>query len=170
MIACVDVDYGDIQAVAACLLFRNWPDEHPSLELRERVEQTAAYEPGRFYRRELPALLSILHKLPANPEAIIVDGYVWLGQVTQPGLGAYLFDALDRTTAVIGVAKTRFKEGPAVRAICRGTSIRPLYVTAIGMDLNQAADRILEMHGDFRIPTLLRNVDRLCRRLYFPQT
>jgi hypothetical protein len=31
------------------------------------------------------------------------------------------------------------------------------------MDLNEAAARIVELHGEFRVPTLLRRVDRLCR-------
>jgi deoxyribonuclease V len=133
------------------------------LELTGRLEEPAAYEPGRFYRRELPALLSVLRKLPDRPDIIMIDGYVWLGQESCPGLGAYLYQALGGTSAVIGVAKTLFKEGPAVRGIRRGTSVRPLYVTATGMDLNEATERVVQMHGEFRIPTLLKKVDRLCR-------
>jgi len=163
MIACTDVYYRATQAVAACLLFRNWPDDCSYLELTDRVETPAAYEPGRFYRRELPALLSVVEKLPERPDIIMIDGYVWLGQESYPGLGAYLYQALSGTIAVVGVAKTLFKEGPAVRGVRRGTSVRPLYVTAAGMDLNEAAERVVQMHGKFRIPTLLKKVDRLCR-------
>jgi deoxyribonuclease V len=133
------------------------------LELTDRVEKPAAYEPGRFYRRELPALLSVVEKLLDRPDIIMIDGYVWLGQESDPGLGAYLYQALGGSSAVIGVAKTLFKEGPAVRGIRRGASVRPLYVTAAGMDLNEAAERVVQMHGKFRIPTLLKKVDRLCR-------
>jgi deoxyribonuclease V len=163
MIACTDVYYRATHAVAACLLFRDWRDDRPCLELTGRVEEPAAYEPGRFYRRELPALLSVVGRLPDRPHIIIIDGYVWLGQESYPGLGAYLYQALGGTSAVIGVAKTLFKEGPAVRGITRGTSVRPLYVTAAGLDLNEAAERVVQMHGEFRIPTLLKKVDRLCR-------
>ncbi len=163
MIACTDVYYAATHAIAACLLFRDWRDDCSYLELTNRVEKPAAYEPGRFYRRELPALLSVVERLPDRPDVIMIDGYVWLGPESSPGLGAYLYRALDGNSAVIGVAKTLFKKGPAVRAITRGTSVRPLYVTATGMDLNEAAERVVPMHGRFRIPTLLKKVDRLCR-------
>ncbi len=163
MITCTDVYYRATDAIAACLLFRDWPDDCSYLELTECIEKPAAYEPGRFYRRELPALLSVLGRLPKQPEIIFVDGYVWLGEQSHPGLGAYLYEALGGTSAVIGVAKTLFKEGPAVRGVRRGTSVRPLYVTAAGIDLNEAAEHVVQMHGKFRIPTLLKKVDRLCR-------
>jgi deoxyribonuclease V len=165
MVACTDVHYGQSQAIAACLLFHDWPDDYPSLEVTERVQQPAPYEPGRFYRRELPGLLSVIGRLGERPEVIVIDGYVWLGDELHPGLGSYVYEALGKTAAVIGVAKTLFQEGPAVRAVKRGTSSRPLYVTAAGIDLNEAAQRVVEMHGEFRIPTLLKKVDRLCRGL-----
>jgi deoxyribonuclease V len=163
MIACTDVYYRATEAVAACLFFRDWPDDCSYFELTNCLEKPADYEPGRFYRRELPVLLSVVEKLPERPDIIMIDGYVWLGQESWPGLGAHLYRALFGTSAVIGVAKTRFKEGPAVRGVRRGTSVRPLYVTAAGMDLNEAAERVGQMHGKFRIPTLLKKVDRLCR-------
>jgi len=164
MIVCTDVHYGETQGVAACLLFRHWSDDSPCLEVTEPIEQPVPYEPGRFYRRELPGLLSVIGRLVERPRVIIIDGYVWLGDEFHPGLGAYLYEALGRTAAVMGVAKTLFQEGSAVRAIKRGKSSRPLYVTAAGMDLNEAAQDVVELHGEFRIPTLLKKVDRLCRR------
>jgi deoxyribonuclease V len=163
MIACTDVHYTNTQAVAACILFHDWSDTYPDLAITERVEDTAPYEPGRFYRRELPALLSVISKLPVRPEVILIDAYVWLGDWDHPGLGAHLYKALDETGAVIGVAKNRFRPGPALQSVRRGTSARPLYVSAAGMDLNEAAARIIELHGEFRVPTLLKRVDRLCR-------
>lgn len=165
MLACTDVYYGQSQAIAACVLFRDWRDDHASLELTERVQNPAPYEPGRFYRRELPGLLSVIERAPQRPGVIVIDGYVWLGDEFHPGLGAYLYDALGRTAAVIGVAKTLFQKGPEVRAIKRGASLRPLYVTAAGIDLSDAAERVVDLHGEFRIPTLLKKVDRLCRGL-----
>jgi deoxyribonuclease V len=165
VIACTDVHYGKTQAIAACLLFRDWPDDQPCLEVREQIQHPAPYEPGRFYRRELPGLLSVIGRLVERPAVIVIDGYVWLGDEFHPGLGAYLYEALGKSAAVIGVAKTLFQQGPAVRAIKRGKSLKPLYVTAAGLDLNEAANSVVELHGEFRIPTLLKKVDRLCRGL-----
>jgi deoxyribonuclease V len=127
------------------------------------VEDPAPYEPGRFYRRELPALLAVLSKFTLPPEVVIIDGYVWLGDWDHPGLGAHLHKALGGSVAVIGVAKKLFLRGPAVQTIRRGNSARPLYVSTAGMDLNEAAARIVGLHGEFRLPTLLKRVDRLCR-------
>jgi deoxyribonuclease V len=165
MIACTDVHYGKTHAIAACLLFRDWPDAYSCLEVTERIQEPAPYEPGRSYRRELPALLSVIGRLVERPAVIVIDGYVWLGDEFHPGLGAHLYEALGRTAAVVGVAKTLFQEGLAVRAIKRGTSLRPLYVTTAGIELNEAAERIVELHGEFRMPTLLKKVDRLGRGL-----
>jgi deoxyribonuclease V len=163
MIACTDVHYTNTHAIAACILFRDWSDAYPDLAITERVEDPAPYEPGRFYRRELPALLSVISKLTVRPEVIIIDGYAWLGDWDHSGLGAHLHKALGGRVAVIGVAKKLFLRGPAVQTIRRGTSARPLYVSAAGMDLDDAAARIVELHGEFRVPTLLKRVDRLCR-------
>jgi deoxyribonuclease V len=163
MIACTDVHYTNTHAIAACILFRDWSDTYPDLAITERVEDPAPYEPGQFYRRELPALLSVISKLTVRPEVIIIDGYAWLGDWDHSGLGAHLHKALGGRVAVIGVAKKLFLRGPAVQTIRRGTSARPLYVSAAGMDLDDAAARIVELHGEFRVPTLLKRVDRLCR-------
>src|SRR5262245_37228231 len=79
MIACTDVHYTNTHAIAGCILFHDWCDAHSDLAITERVDEPAPYEPGRFYRRELPALLSVISKLTVRPEVIIIDGYVWLG-------------------------------------------------------------------------------------------
>ena len=139
MIACADVHYTNAHAIAACVLFHDWSDAHPDLAITERTNNPAPYEPGRFYRRELPPLLSVISKLTVRPEVIIIDGYVWLGDRDHPGLGVHLHNALGRSAAVIGVAKNAFRPGPAVQSVRRGTSARPLYVSAAGMDLSEAA-------------------------------
>jgi deoxyribonuclease V len=54
MIAYLDVDYRDPGAVAARVLFRAWTDASPASEVAVTIERVAPYEPGRFYRRELP--------------------------------------------------------------------------------------------------------------------
>ncbi len=57
MIACVDVDYRDLGAVAACVCFEHWDDSRPVLESAIEIHGVEPYEPGRFYRRELPCIL-----------------------------------------------------------------------------------------------------------------
>jgi deoxyribonuclease V len=164
MIACVDVDYRDTEAVAACILFRSWADDSGAAELVEHIGRVEPYQPGQFYRRELPCLLAVLAKASVPLEAVVVDGYVWLGGEDAPGLGAHLYAALAGTVPVIGVAKTHFAGVRAARPVLRGGSRRPLYVTAAGIEAEEAARQITRMHGSFRIPTLLKRVDQLCRQ------
>jgi deoxyribonuclease V len=89
-----------------------------------------------------------------------VDGYVGLDG--KPGLGRHLFDHLSQQVPVIGVAKTRCRGAPAIE-VCRGSSQSPLYVSAVGTDVDGAAARVRRMHGPYRIPTLLKRVDRIAR-------
>ncbi len=121
------------------------------------------YEPGQFFRRELPCLLAVLSKLPPV-DVVVIDGYVWLGGLENPGLGAHLYQALGRRTSVVGVAKTRFKGAETTCEVLRGKSKRPLFITAAGMSQEVAAKHVHCMHGAYRIPTLLKRVDELCRR------
>jgi deoxyribonuclease V len=60
MLACVDVDYRAAGAVAACVLFRSWSDADSAGELVQAIADVEAYQPGQFYRREMPCLLSVL--------------------------------------------------------------------------------------------------------------
>ena len=63
---------------------------------------------------------------------------------------------------MIGAAKTVFHATATVE-VRRGRSERPLYVTATGMEPEVAAQHIRRMHGRYRMPTLLREVDQLSR-------
>jgi deoxyribonuclease V len=92
----------------------------------------------------------------------VIDGYVWLGE-DRPGLGAHLYEALDRCVPIIGVAKTRFRCAASAE-VYRGGSRRSLFVSAAGLGAHLAAGCIERMHGPYRLPTLLRRVDQLCRR------
>ena len=163
MIACTDVDYRAGEGVAGCVLFRDWQDAHSADEIVARVKQVESYEPGHFFKRELPCILEVLGRVTCVLDAVIVDGYVWLNQEQGPGLGAHLYRALMERIPVIGVAKTRFAQEAPATPVFRGRSKRPLYVSAAGMDPSEAAANIKAMHGPFRIPTLLGRVDRLCR-------
>jgi deoxyribonuclease V len=118
---------------------------------------------GQFFRRERPCLLAVLRKLPPVA-AVVVDGYVWLDGVSVAGLGAQLYQALASTVAVIGVAKTLFAGVEAAVEVVRARSARPLFITAAGMSAQRAGEHVRSMHGPYRIPTLLKRVDRLCRQ------
>jgi deoxyribonuclease V len=158
-IACVDVDYRDTAAVAAGLWFCGWGAPSSEHQAVASFRDVAEYEPGAFYRRELPCLLGILARGP-RAEVVVVDGYVWLADGA-PGLGAHLHAAIGGV--VVGVAKTRFAGATDAQAVCRGGSRSPLFVSAVGMPVEDAAKRIAEMHGPHRVPTLLRQVDALAR-------
>jgi deoxyribonuclease V len=150
-------------AAAACVLFEQWADPIEAGTRVVMVSNVAPYEPGAFYRRELPCLQAVLGAVGAPVEAVVVDGYVWLSAEGRPGLGAHPFEALGRSTPVVGVAKTSFTGSALAEPVLRGGSARPLYVTAAGADARTAAGWIRSMHGAHRIPTLLRRADRLCR-------
>lgn len=164
MLACVDVDYRDPDAVAACVVFRHWTDDAPVSRIAHRLTSIEPYVPGQFYRRELPCLLAVLNRVSEPLATVIIDGYVWLGDETQPGLGAHLFRALGERIPVIGVAKTRYASARVAVPVLRGeTSTRPLFVSAVGMEVSRAAECIKSMHGAHRLPTLIKLADRLCR-------
>jgi len=163
MMACLDVAYHDLEANAAAVLFHSWGDSAAWREIVIRVPAPADYRPGQFFRRELPCLVALVALVEEPLEVLIVDGYVWLGEGNLPGLGAHLHAALGGATAVIGVAKSRLAGATAAVPVLRGGSSRPLLVTAAGMDLRVAADCIQSMHGEHRIPTLLKRADQLSR-------
>ncbi|MGZ8196108.1 MAG: endonuclease V [Methylosarcina sp.] len=163
-IAFVDVDYRGTAARAACVLTESWEAESPLSTYVQDIEAVAPYESGNFYRRELPCILSVLQMLPLLPETVVVDGYVWLSSIDRPGLGAHLYDALGRSTLVIGIAKTAFKgvESCAVVArVLRGASRKPLFITAVGVEPEVAAQCVRRMFGRHRIPEIVKIADRL---------
>ena len=163
MILAVDVDYRQDRAVAAGVLFNAWNATTAVQEIRIDCQITNGYVPGEFYRRELPCILKLFGKLDKHVDIIVIDGFVYLGEERRPGLGMHLYERLNGKVAVIGVAKSAFKDTPASTRLLRGGSQRPLYVTAIGMAEDAARQGIQQMHGKDRLPTLLKLVDRLCR-------
>ncbi len=161
MIAAFDVHYlGDGRASAAAVLFREYADAGPVVEYTRSLGSVAEYIPGQFCKRELPCILALIEGFPELPHEMIVDGYVMLGE--RPGLGRHLFEYFARKIPVIGVAKSEFKTALAIE-IFRGKSRKPLYVTSAGIDLGEASQRIKVMHGNHRIPALLKRVDLLAR-------
>jgi deoxyribonuclease V len=161
VIVALDVDYREDRVVTACVGFVAWPDAAASFEKTNlSMFPPAEYEPGSFYKRELPYLLAILEGLV--PDIIVVDGFVTLDHGLK-GLGAHLRDALDDKPIVVGVAKRPWRGGVAGVPIERGDSKAALYVTALGIDVDTAAKHVASMHGPHRTPTLLKRVDRLAR-------
>jgi deoxyribonuclease V len=124
------------------------------------VDTVAAYLPGKFYLRELPAIQAVLAAAD-RMDLLVIDGYVTLDPHGRPGLGAHLHT--DTGVAVIGAAKTGFATATHAIAVRRGTATRPLYVTAAGLDPNRAAAIIAAMAGAYRLPDTLRRVDALAR-------
>lgn len=162
MLAIVDVHYFEEKARAACVLAHSWGSSEPERTWTVEVTPIAPYEPGRFYLRELPCLLAVLKKAPPV-EQIVIDGYVWLDEAHRAGLGAHLYEAFGNTVPIIGIAKTAFQGSPMAVPVQRTSSRRPLFVTSVGIELKQAAELVGQMHGAWRIPTLLGCADKLAR-------
>lgn len=160
----LDVYYHpDDSATVAGLLFDDWESNQITETLLKSIPKVAEYEPGKFYKRELPCLLALIADVKPELETIVIDGFVTLGANQRPGLGMYLYQELREEIPTIGVAKSRFNQTPAETEILRGNSQNPLFVTALGIPLTEAQHKIQTMHGPYRIPTLLKQVDQLCR-------
>jgi len=161
MIAAFDVYYLENGcASAAAVLFSNYSDAEPTTVYTQFMSGAADYLPGEFYRRELPCILKLIEQINENLDELIIDGYVMLWE--KPGLGQHLYNSLNGKIPVIGIAKSKFKGSKGVK-VFRGNSKKPLYITSAGIDLQEACERIKTMHGDHRIPTLLKRVDLLAR-------
>jgi deoxyribonuclease V len=165
MICAFDTYYFDNQARTVCLRFKHWADAEAQQIDTEIIPVTEAYEPGQFYKRELPCIISLLKQIDLTPVPyIVVDGFAVLDDAGRPGLGAHLYNYLKQSIPVVGVAKTNYATlNELKRAVYRGDSQKPLYVTALGINLDLAADYIRQMHGPYRLPTLLKELDRLTK-------
>jgi deoxyribonuclease V len=161
MILALDVHYKAAGAKAVGLLF-NWEDAFPEEVIIEYINQVADYVPGEFYKRELPCLLKIIEQISLdNIDAIIIDGYVYIDNDMNFGLGGRLWEALENRVPVIGVAKTSFfKNKDTVRELKRGISNSPLYISSIGLQLDTCVSFIRNMQGDYRMPDILTFLDK----------
>jgi deoxyribonuclease V len=106
-------------------------------------------------------------KLSSELHLSTIDGYVFLDGISQAGLGKYLYDSLHQSIPIIGVAKKPFKNIPHTHEVHRGKSKKPLFITAVDLCLEDAKEKIHSMHGKYRIPTLLKRADQLCREISF---
>lgn len=166
MIACFDVHYHDTSANAAALIFEDWGSETHTHEYQVYLDEIEDYEPGNFYKRELPPLLKLLSSIPQQPEILIIDGYCILSESGKPGLGAKLLECLSYPSIIIGVAKNRFQNTTHAEEVLRGNSSRPLFVTSIGITQAEAAKKVSGMQGMHRLPKMLKAADSLARRYF----
>ncbi|ROH99638.1 endonuclease V [Chryseobacterium daecheongense] len=165
MIYAFDTYYLDDFANTICIAFDDWSSEKESHIFQEKTSIASDYESGAFYKRELPCIMSLLKKIQLQEDdLIIVDGYVTLNDDGKIGLGGYLFNALEQKYPVIGIAKNGFSVTDSQRrSIYRGESKSPLFLTAMGIDVDALVPKIQRMHGSYRIPTLLKKLDQLTR-------
>lgn len=165
MIYAFDTYYFGDKAKTVCIAFESWDSEIENKIFTETTAVTADYESGAFYKRELPCVLSLLKKITLKEgDLIIVDGYVTLDNEGKTGLGGHLFQTLRGKLPVIGIAKNGFNSPDHQRrSVYRGDSKTPLFLTAIGADVDEIKCKVEEMHGNFRIPTLLKKLDQLTR-------
>ncbi|HJV84480.1 MAG TPA: endonuclease V [Noviherbaspirillum sp.] len=163
----LDVHYDTRGAQAACIVADSWTAEAALCSCVDVIKEVRPYQPGSFYLRELPCLISVLRLLPALPDMLVIDGYVWLPPLARAGLGARLYETLQRRVPVVGIAKTAFAGGEAcadVVPVWRGTSGKPLFVTAAGVDIHAAAEWVRSLAGKHRLPILVSMADRLSRQ------
>lgn len=159
--AAVDVHYPAADGAMAALIIAGDPTFATITEERTAfLVEVAPYQPGAFYTRELPAIRTVLSGI-GRIDLLVIDGYVHLDPDGRPGLGAHAH--AEFAVPVIGVAKTAFRSASHAIRVHRSNAERPLYVTAVGIPAEQAADLVRRMAGPYRLPDALRRVDALSR-------
>lgn len=166
MIVAIDVHYREHITKAVALTFKHWKSSKPITIYEAWIAEVAPYVPGQFYKRELPCILKVLEQIDITDiDILLLDGYVFLDDDKKPGLGMYVYEYFQQMIPVIGVAKRAFKDNKKqVREVLRGTSKQPLFVTSVGIEVEEAAANILKMNGKYRIPTLLKQLDTATKK------
>lgn len=163
----LDVAYTRDHAYGVAVGFRNWSDHKPLFIEHVRDAIADDYTPGEFWKRELPVLQKLVQqtRLYSGKRIYLVDGYVWLDAQGHRGLGAVFWeDVLLQKNVVIGIAKTAYRDAPHME-VRRGDSDKPLFVTAAGIETSIAAQTVRNMHGSFRLPTLIKLADTCTKDL-----
>lgn len=165
----LDVHYQEYHdktiAKVACIRFSGILQHHILNEYDITMDNVEPYQSGQFYKREMPCLLALLHQIQEPFDVIIIDGYVYLDGLQKAGLGKYLYDNLPIKKPIIGIAKNHFYDITADYAVYRGTSKHPLYVTTVDFDVETAKKLVKNLQGDFRIPNIVTQVDRLSKTI-----
>jgi len=111
-ILAIDVQYVDTPegttGYASGVLFDTFASATATAVYTVICPDIAPYEPGSFFKRELPPVLAVISACPTPPAVVIVDGFVDV-KPGKPGLGRHLFER--RGGIVIGVAKNPFRDG-----------------------------------------------------------
>jgi deoxyribonuclease V len=157
----VDVHYlssGDARAAAVVAADARFCEV--VAERAEVLGEVLPYRAGEFYLRELPPIRAVLSGL-SGLGLLVVDGYADLDPDGRPGLGAHAHAEFG--IPVIGVAKSAFRTATHAVPVLRGTSARPLFVTAAGMPRDEAAELVRRMAGQHRLPDAIRRADALAR-------
>ena len=172
-----DICYTDIEGSnktncsIAALLF----DQFESKEIIKSyhvdlITNVAEYVSGEFYKKEMPCLQYMWNNLPQNIknqiDTVIVDSLydLWDGR---PGMGHHFHDWLiseGYNVEVMGIAKKKFKDNSLyITKVIRGNdSTTPLNVN--GSDKTKDYKKIVQsMAGDYRIPYMVKEVDKLSR-------
>lgn len=118
--------------------------------------------PGSFYKRELPCIIGLLGDIEEEYDFILLDSYVYIKK-NHKGLGAYLYEYLEEKVPIIGLAKSYFKDVENYRELERGMSKKKLYITSAGIDLDYSYNLIKNMKGSYRLPDIIKEVDKLSR-------
>jgi deoxyribonuclease V len=159
--AAVDVHYLKVGgARAAAVLAADAAFAYVLAERTAVLPRVPPYRSGEFYRRELPPLRTVLDGL-SGLGLLMAGGYADLDPAGRPGLGARAHAAFG--IPVIGVAKSRFRTATHAVPVLRGSSARPLFVTAAGMRATEAAHLVRRMAGRYRPPDALRRAHALAR-------
>lgn len=160
-----DVHYYDNFAIVGFVLFENELSSEPYKTGQIRCDSVEPYISGQFYKRELPCLLKAVEEIKEQINLIYIDANVWLDD-DKKGLGKYLFDSINHTIPVIGVSKSCFnKETELIRPVHRQSSKNPLYVSSVGIELENACEKVKMMNGDFRLPKMIKLADSVCRNI-----
>jgi len=162
-VAIVDVQYTETNAHAACVVAEHWGDDEPCERQELDVPNVGPYVSGEFWKRELSPVLCVLARVTHEFRVIVIDGYVILDAAGTFGLGGHVHRHFAGRYGVVGVAKMAYRGGEFATMVRRGESVRPLFVTSLGLAQALAADLVRGMHGPHRIPTLLRLADQLAR-------
>lgn len=161
MILAVDVGYSENGAKAVGAIFQDWESETIYKEFVVNIPQVEEYVPGQFFRRELPCIEKVLELVDEPIDCIVIDGHVSLDESLAPGLGARLWEKLNCSIPVIGVAKSAYLGTPEEAKLFRGQSMRPLFISAKGMTTEEAKHHIKQMKGKYRLPDILKLVDQI---------
>ena len=156
-------------------VFESWADSNVSYYVTSKRDCIdAEYKSGELYKRELPCIMQCLSLIDIkNIDTIVIDGYVWLsedGKELTKGLGAKLSDSIkmlyDVDIDIVGIAKNPFHvKIPNCFEINHGlNSSKPLFVTCSNPEhAKDYSVLVSRMHGDYRIPTILKGVDSKTR-------